>query len=176
VACGACVDACAPVMKKLRRAPRLVGHFFGEPGAGGRLLRPAALALAALTAGSFALTAAVAAARSPLEATVTGELAPRRLPSGEVWTAFTLALQNRGRAPLALRLAATAPGAELALRPDAVLLAPGERQGVQVRMVARGLGPRAQELEAQLSIAPEPGRPIPAVTRRLVVDVPEARR
>jgi cytochrome c oxidase accessory protein FixG len=180
VACGACVDACAPIMKKLRRAPRLVGHFFGEPGAGARFLRPAALALAGLTAGSFALTAAVAAERSPLEVTVTGagDLAPRRAPSGEVWSAFTLALQNRGREPLALRLAATAPGAELALRPDTIRLAPGEHHRLQVRVVARGLGHEARQLDAELSIAPAPGeapRSAPAVTRRLLVDVPEAR-
>ncbi|HEX8909516.1 MAG TPA: 4Fe-4S dicluster domain-containing protein [Anaeromyxobacteraceae bacterium] len=181
VACGACVDACAPIMGKLRRAPRLVGHFFGEPGTRARLLRPAALALAALTAGSFALTAAVAAERSPLEATVTGagDLAPRRAPSGEVWSVFTLALQNRGREPLALRLGATARGAELALRPDAIQLAPGQHERVQVRVVARGLGPEARQLDAELSVAPVPGAPArsaPPLTRRLVLDVPEARR
>lgn len=181
VACGACVDACAPIMEKLRRAPRLVGHFFGEPGTRARLLRPAALALAALTAGSFVLTAAVAAERSPLEATVTGagDLAPRRAPSGEVWSVFTLALQNRGREPLALRLGATARGAALALRPDAIQLAPGQHERVQVRVVARGLGPEARQLDAELSIAPAPGAPersAPPLTRRLVLDVPEARR
>lgn len=183
VACGACVDACAPIMRKLGRPPRLVGHFFGVPGAGARFLRPAAVALGVLTAGTLALTVAVAAERSPLEVTITGggDLAPRRAASGELWSGFTLALENRGRAPLALRLAATAPGLELALRPDAVQLSPGEHQRVRVRVVARGLGPEARQLRAELSVAPWAGpggaeARVPAVTRALLVDVPEARR
>ena len=184
VACGACVDACAPIMKKLRRPARLVGHFFGEPGTGARYLRPAALALGVLTAGTLALAAAVAAERTPLEVTVSGggDLAPRRAPSGEVWSGFTLELENRGREPLALRLSAVAPGAELALQPNTAQLGPGAHQRLRVRVLARGLGPEARQLDAELRVAPVapvPGTPAgrtPAVTRRLLVDVPEVQR
>jgi cytochrome c oxidase accessory protein FixG len=173
VACGECVDACAPIMRKLRRAPRLVGYFYGEPGTGPRSLRPAAVALAALTAGALALTIAVGAGRSPLEVTVTGALAPRRAPSGEVWTALTVALENRGRERLAVRLSASAPGAEVVLRPEAVELAPGAHERLQVRLVARGLGPAPHQLAAELSVRAEPGAP--AITRSVLLDVPEGR-
>ena len=50
IACAECVDACQPIMRKLRRAPDLVGYFFGAPGTPRRVGRPAVWALGALTA------------------------------------------------------------------------------------------------------------------------------
>ena len=47
IACAECVDACRPIMLKLKRKPDLVGYFFGEPGRARRLLRPATVGLLA---------------------------------------------------------------------------------------------------------------------------------
>jgi len=66
IACAACIDACTPVMAKLRRAPDLVGYFHGEPGGRRRLLRPGALALGGATAGALAMLLAVVVGRSAL--------------------------------------------------------------------------------------------------------------
>src|SRR5512138_601703 len=55
IACAACVDACEPIMRRLGRAPDLVGYFHGAPGGRRRLLRPASLALGAMAAVALAL-------------------------------------------------------------------------------------------------------------------------
>jgi len=173
--CGECIDACAPIMAKLGRRPRLVAYFFGEAGTSSRPLRAGVLALAVLTAGSLALTVAVAADRSALEVTVTAsaDFAPRRTPAGEVWNGFTLALENRGREPLDVKLALRPPEGDVLLRPDRVALAPGEHRRVRVLAVARGLGNTTGTIPGELSVeapgvsttrivslvSPAPGRP-----------------
>src|SRR6266545_5613632 len=50
IACAECVDACRPIMRKLRRAPDLVAYSFGAPGTARKLGRPAAWALGAVAA------------------------------------------------------------------------------------------------------------------------------
>ena len=177
--CGACIDACAPIMAKLRRPPRLVGYFFGEPGTPRRLVRPGVVALALLTAGSLGLTVAVAAERSPLEVTVTAssDFTARRTASGEVWNGYTLALENRGRAPLALSLALEAPGLEVALRPEAVTLGPGEHRRVRVLAVARGLAPGAEPRRGEIvakAASVGAGVGVPAARRPVTLAGPEA--
>jgi len=171
--CGECIDSCAPIMAKLGRRPKLVGYFFGTPGTPARPLRAGVLALAALTAGSLALTVAVAADRSALEVTVTAsaDFAPRRTPAGEVWNGFTVALENRGREPLEVKLALRAPAGEVQLRPDQVTLAAGEHRRVRVLAVARGLGPERRTLSAELSATAASA----AAQRAVSLAVPEAR-
>lgn len=171
--CGACIDACAPIMARLGRPPGLIGYFFGAPGTRARWLRPGVAALAVLTAASLALTAAVAQGRTDLELTVTssGETRAHRLPSGETYHPVGLALENRGRGPLRVALALSAPGVEARLRPDEVLLAPGEHRRLTVSVTARGLapgsitparlsaraaGPRAIALERTVELAAPP--------------------
>ena len=137
-------------------------------GARRRLLRPGVLALATLTAASLALTVAVAADRSPLDVTVTAssDYAPRRASTGEAYLAFSVALENRGREPLELALALRAPGVDVQLRPDRVLLAPGEHRAARLVAVARGLPARgsvAGELSA-VAAAPGAARAARAVT------------
>jgi polyferredoxin len=174
--CGACVDACAPIMEKRKRPPKLVGYFFGAPGTPRRLLRPGVVALAVLTAASLGLTVAVAAERSPLEVTVTAsnDFAARRAPTGEVWNGYTLALENRGRTPLALSLSVEAAGLAVSLRPDLVMLAPGEHQRVRVLAAIRGLaageGPRRGEVVVRAA-----GEGAPSARRPLTLASPEAR-
>jgi cytochrome c oxidase accessory protein FixG len=173
VSCGECIDACTPIMTKLRRPTKLVGYFFGAPGTPRRLVRPAAVALSVLTAGSFAFTVAVGAERSPLEVTVTasGDFAPRRTASGEVWNGYTVALENRGREPLALTLALSAAGAAVAVKPDAVLLAPGQHQRLRVVASARGLAAGARDLPGELSVRAA-GAGGPAAARAVTFTVP----
>jgi polyferredoxin len=145
IACAACVDACRPIMAKLGRAPHLVGYAFGEPGTLPRLARPGVVALAAATALSLALTVAVVAGRGAvsLHAIPEAAFAPRRTTDGRALNAYTVALENHGRAPVtvALSVVAAGPGAEVTVRPERVLLAAGERRQVRVLATARGLAP-----------------------------------
>ncbi len=139
--CGACIDACAPIMARLKRPAKLVGYFFGAPGTPVRWLRPGVVALSVLTVASLALTVAVAQGRSDLELTVTssGEAPARRLPTGESHHQVGIALENRGRDPLRVVLSLNAPGVEATLRPDALVLAPGEDRRIVVSVMARGV-------------------------------------
>jgi cytochrome c oxidase accessory protein FixG len=158
IACAACVDACQPIMAKLRRAPDLVGYCWGEPGARPRPRRPAAVALALATLASAGLLAFTVGHRDRVAVVALPEAAfsPRRTPDGRVLNAYTVSLENRGRGPvevgLSLRPEAGAAG-EVALRPDRVELAAGERRQVRLLATARGLppgrAPAALELEVR---------------------------
>jgi cytochrome c oxidase accessory protein FixG len=145
IACAACVDACRPIMAKLRRPLRLVGYFHGEPGGRARWLRPGSLALGAITAASIALLGATVASRAvvTLVALPEATFSARRTAEGRVVNAFSVALENHGRAPVtvALALRAGAPAEHLALRPDAVELGAGERRQLRLLATARGLPP-----------------------------------
>jgi cytochrome c oxidase accessory protein FixG len=141
IACAECIDACTPVMAKLRRAPDLVGYFHGEPGRPARPLRPAVLALGAATIASLALLVGVVATRALLDLSVVPELAfaPRRAPDGAAVNAFSVALENHARGDVLVALSLDAPGATATLRPDAVPLAGGERRQVRLLASVRGL-------------------------------------
>ncbi len=151
IACAACIDACRPIMRKLGKAPDLVGYFLGEPGAPGaaaprgrRLLRPAALALAGATVLSAALLAAVVARRSllELEAHPESAFAARRADDGRVVNAFLVELENHTRTAAVVSLTVKGPrGAELSLHPDRVELAPDGRRHLRVVVQSRGLPP-----------------------------------
>jgi polyferredoxin len=143
IACAECVDACAPIMAKLRRGPDLVGYAWGEPGGKARPWRPAALALGAGTLAAAALLAAVVAARAVLDLSALPEFgfAPRRAADGRAVNAYSVALENHERTPVTVALALRAPGAEVAIRPERVSLGPGERRQVRVVAMASGLGP-----------------------------------
>jgi polyferredoxin len=143
IACAACIDACAPVMAKLRRPPDLVGYFHGGPGGEARPLRPAALALGGATLASAALLVAVLATRSLLDLSAVPEQAfrARLAADGSAVNAFSVAIENRARAPVTVALALRAGGSEVALRPDRVALSAGERRQVRVVATARGLPP-----------------------------------
>jgi cytochrome c oxidase accessory protein FixG len=143
IACAACVDACEPIMRRLGRAPNLVGYFHGEPGARRRLLRPASLALGAATALALALLVGAAWQRPRVAVTVSADpsFGPRRTPAGEVVNAFDLVLENRarGEVEVALALDPGVAGAEAKVRPEVVSLAPGEIRRLRLLAVARGL-------------------------------------
>jgi polyferredoxin len=143
IACAECVDACAPVMARLRRAPDLVGYFRGEPGARPRLLRPGVLALGAATLATGALLVGVLVTRTLLDLSAVPDLgfAPRRTPDGAAVSAYSVALENHGRAPVTVALSLSAPGGAVAVRPEAVSLAAGERRQVRVLASSRGLPP-----------------------------------
>ncbi|HEY7725958.1 MAG TPA: 4Fe-4S dicluster domain-containing protein [Anaeromyxobacteraceae bacterium] len=159
IACAECVDACQPIMRKLGRPGNLVGYFFGEPGAPRRLVRPATLALGAFGAASLALTAGVAAARSPLDLRVqpAADFAPRRTPQGEAVNAYQVTIENRGRAPVEIRLRLDAAGAAVRLRPGQVRLRAGEHRRLRVLALAGGVGSSARTIEGELTAEPEPG-------------------
>jgi cytochrome c oxidase accessory protein FixG len=175
IACGECVDACAPILARLRRPPKLVGFFFGEPGARRRLLRPAVLALAGATGAALVLTAAVAAERAPLDLLVSpaSQYEPRLAADGRAVNAYAVALENRGRAPVTLRLALAAGAARTSVRPEAVTLGPGEHRRLTVVASALGLGGSARSVSATLS-AETAGGEVRAA-RRVPFVVPEAR-
>jgi cytochrome c oxidase accessory protein FixG len=143
IACAQCIDACQPIMAKLRRAPDLVGYFHGEPGGEARPLRPGVLALSACTAAAAALLVGVVATRAALDLSALPDYgyAPRRTAEGKAVNAYSVALENRARAPVTVGLALRAPGADVALRPERVSLAAGERRQVHVLATASGLAP-----------------------------------
>ncbi|HYQ81279.1 MAG TPA: 4Fe-4S dicluster domain-containing protein [Anaeromyxobacteraceae bacterium] len=169
IACGDCIDACQPIMRKLSRAPDLVAWFWGEPGAPRRLLRPGVLALGGAAAAALLLTGAAAAARSALDlvASPASQFAPRLFPDGRAVNAYTVALENRGREPMVVRLALDAPGAEARVRPAQVPLAPGEHRRLTVLAEAR-LGPGT--VQAELRAEGERAR----ASRQVPFVVPEA--
>lgn len=175
IACGECIDACDHIMLKLRRPARLVGFFFGEPGTPRRLLRPAVVALAAATGAALVLTAAAAAERSPLDLLVSpaSQYAPRLSGDGRAVNAYTVALENRGRAPVAVRLALAAGAAATSVRPEVVALGPGEHRRLTVVASALGLGGGPLSVEATLSAEVAGGGARAA--RRVPFAVPEGR-
>jgi cytochrome c oxidase accessory protein FixG len=156
IACAACIDACTPIMARLRRAPDLVGYFHGEPGGLPRPLRPGAVALGVATAAALALLVATVAGRALVELSAMGDagFAPRRAADGRVVNAWTVALENHGRAAVAVELSARAAPAgnrgpvDVDLRPASVRLAPGERR--ELRVVASASGLPAGRVPAQL--------------------------
>jgi cytochrome c oxidase accessory protein FixG len=145
IACAACVDACEPIMRKLGRAPDLVGYFHGEPGGRRRWVRPATVALGAMTVAALALLGGAAADRPLVAVTVSASaaFAPRRAADGRVVNAFDLVLENRDRTPVevALSLDPGVAGAAVTLRPAVVGLEAGEIRRLRVVAMASGLGP-----------------------------------
>ena len=139
IACGECIDACEPIMRKLGRSGKLVGWFYGEPGTPRRLLRPGVAALAAATAASLALTVGVGATRTPLELVVSPShgFAPRRTAEGNSVNAYQVAIENRSRETLVVRLTLEPDGTSAALRPGEVRLEPGEHRRFTVVAEAR---------------------------------------
>ncbi len=177
IACAECVDACAPIMAKLKRAPKLVGYFWGEPGARRRILRPATVALGAATLFCLGATIAVAASRAPLDlvAAPAADFSPRVSAGGRSLNAFQVALENRGEAPLAVRLAVEGPGLDASVRPAEISLAPRERRSVRVVVEARGL-PRGAHAEATLAAeARRPGAAALRAAQGITLFAPEAR-
>ncbi|HEY6100957.1 MAG TPA: 4Fe-4S dicluster domain-containing protein, partial [Anaeromyxobacter sp.] len=175
IACAECIDACAPIMRKLRRAPDLVSYFHGEPGAKPRPFRPGAIGLGAGTAAAAALLVAVVAARSILDLSALPEdaFSPRRTPEGRAVNAYSVALENHARAPVTVGLALSAPGAEVAVRPREVRLGPGERR--QVRLVATAAGLPPGRVQGELSAEVIRGEAVvERRTQRLALVVPEA--
>jgi hypothetical protein len=121
------------------------------------------LAVGALTAASLALLAGTALARSALdlEAQAAPDFAPRRTAEGQAVNAYQVALENRGREPVALRLELVvrgAPGVRVRLRPEELRLAPGEHRSLRVLAVADGVGAAPRTLRADLGAGPAQGR------------------
>jgi polyferredoxin len=177
IACSECADACAPIMLKLRRPPRLIGSFFGAPGTPRRLARPAVAALAAATLAALVATvgAGVSAAEATLDLTVVPDagFTPRRAADGRALNAFQVSLENRARGAVTVRLAADAPGLAATVRPGEVALGPGEHKRLRLVVEARGpAGSATGTLRADA--AGEGTRPI-ARSSPIHVVVPEVR-
>ena len=164
IACAACVDACAPIMRRLKRAPDLVGYFHGAPGGRRRPLRPASLALGALTVASLALLGGALWERSPVALTVSADAAfgPRRAADGRVVNAFDLVLESRARGEVAVALAIDprVDGAEATVRPSVVVLAPGEIRRLRLVASVTGMsGPGTWRARLDAELRPSGGRP-----------------
>ncbi|MFT3917127.1 MAG: 4Fe-4S binding protein [Anaeromyxobacteraceae bacterium] len=143
IACGQCIDACQPIMAKLKRAPDLVGYAHGEFGQPPRPLRPVVAALAGATV-LLALLLGVIVARRPLltvDAMADAAFRTRRAADGRVLAAYSVALENRGRAAADVSLAMAAGGEALELHPATLSLAAGERRQFRVVATARTLAP-----------------------------------
>jgi cytochrome c oxidase accessory protein FixG len=174
--CAACVDACVPIMAK-RKRPTLVDYFWGEPGAPRRRWRAAVLALGAASAVAIAGTvaAAVQTGRASLDLVVSqaSRPSPRWSDEGAVVNVFSVALENRGRAPARVRLVLEVPGARASLRPDDVALAPGEHRAMTVVATVRGLSPGAAAPPSRI-LAVEEAAGVRASARAPLVAPPPA--
>jgi cytochrome c oxidase accessory protein FixG len=178
IACAACVDACEPIMRRLGRAPDLVGYFHGAPGGRRRLLRPATLALGAMTAVALALLGGAVWDRSPVALTVSadGAFTPRRGAEGWVLNAFDRVLENRARGgvDVALALDPGVGGAAATVRPARVALAPGEIRRLRLVVSVTGL-PSAGTYRARLQAESTGAGGEPShQTAQLSLVVPEA--
>jgi cytochrome c oxidase accessory protein FixG len=144
IACAQCVDACAPILAKLGR-PTLVDYFWGAPGERPRFLRPVVLGLgaASLLAVAGTVAAGIHAGRATLDLTAafSSSFSPRLGTDGRVVNAYEVSFENRGRAPVVLRLALAPGRGEARVSPDRVDLAPGEHRRMVVVASATGLGP-----------------------------------
>jgi len=178
IACAACVDACEPVMRRLHRAPDLVGYAYGEPGSPRRPWRPAPLALGGAGVAATAVLVAVLAGRPllALEAMADPSFVPRRAADGRVIDAYAVAVENRGRAPMQVVLAFTAEGRTLELRPDVLDLAPGERRQLRVVASARGLAPGVHDAVLVAEAVPAASRRPPERRLRTLAFVTPAAR
>jgi cytochrome c oxidase accessory protein FixG len=175
IACAACVDACEPIMRRLGRAPDLVGYFHGEPGARRRWLRPATLALGGMTVAALALLAGATADRPLVAVTVASDaaFAPRRAADGRVVNAFDLVLENRARAGVEVSLSLDGAGAGATLRPERVAIAAGELRRVRLVASVQGLaaaGTIRARLAADVTAA---GAPPSRILTKLSFVVPE---
>lgn len=177
IACAECVDACRPIMLKLKRPTELVGYFYGEPGRPRRLLRPAVLALSAGTLVALGLTAAAAhgASRDTLDLSVVvaSDFPARLAPDGRAVSAFNAGLENRAHGAVTVRLSLEAPGLQVTLSPEQVELGPGEHK--RVRLVATVRGPPGRST-GTLTAAASGGATRPAArTSPILLVVPEPR-
>jgi len=177
IACARCIDACTPVMAKLRRPANLVGYAHGEFGARPRPLRPVVVALFGATAGLAVLLGAIAAARPHLTVDAMADAAfrTRRTADGRVLAAYSVAFENRGRGTAEVALAMTAAGRAVALHPATLSLAAGERRQLRVIATATALeaGPAQGELVAEARWSD--GRPAERRSRALSIQAPAAR-
>ncbi len=172
IACAECIDACRPIMLKLKRQPDLIGYFFGEPGRPRRLVRPATVGL--LLATLLSLGATVAAARTvagtALDLTVVPDsgFAPRRTPDGRTLMAYVVSLENRTRSPLTVRLSLAAGGLEISLRPPQLELQAGEHRRLRVVAESRGSAGRRAATFTAVAVAPG-GRTVSRASPALLV-------
>jgi cytochrome c oxidase accessory protein FixG len=177
IACAACIDACQPIMAKLRRAPDLIGYFHGEPGRKARPVRPAPVALGAVTLATLAALVGSVTHRDAVHVSAqrSAVFAPRRGADGLVVNAFALALENRGERAVTVALAARPEaGGEVALRPAAVDLAPGEARQVRLLATARGLPSGAARVTLTAEVR-EDGHVVERRSTELSLVVPEER-
>ncbi len=176
IACAECIDACRPIMLKLKRKTDLVGYFFGEPGRARRLVRPATVGLLAATLLSLGATAAaaytVAGAGLDLTVVVDSGFAPRLAPDGRALMAYVVSLENRTRSPVQVRLSLAAPGLEVGLRPPRVALGAGEHR--RLRVVAEAHGPAGRSDATFTATVEGAGGPGQMRTSRAFLLVPES--
>jgi hypothetical protein len=161
-------------MARLTRPPKLIGYFFGAPGTPLRWRRPGVVALSVLTAASLVLTGAVAHEREDVELTITssGDLRAQRLASGDSHHRVGVALENRGRERVHLHLALSAPGVLATLRPEELVLGPGEHRRLVLSVTAQGIE-AGHVVNAQLTARAE-GTPPVFVEQTVTLGAPEA--
>jgi cytochrome c oxidase accessory protein FixG len=114
IACTQCIDACDGVMARLGRAPHLIAYrsLVGlERSRPARVLRPRVLVYGALLAVTLAAFAASLAARQPMDLAVSHnrDALTSRTADGRLGNAFTLRLENRGRAARVFHIGLDAP-------------------------------------------------------------------
>ena len=162
IACTQCIDACNTVMAKLERAPQLIGYrslVSLEGRRSARLLRPRVLIYAALLAVVGAAFATALATRLPFELTVAHNASNlyETLADGRTGNAYTLHIENRGRAKQAFRLALEAPvGFELLGSTGVVDIDGSSSRELRVFVAAPAAGSRPQAIAFSLETSAPP--------------------
>jgi cytochrome c oxidase accessory protein FixG len=163
IACTQCIDACNGVMAKLDRAPELIGYrslVSLESGKRARVLRPRVAIYAALLLAVGAAFATALARRMPFELTVAHNPSSlyETLADGRTGNAYTLHIENRGRARQAFRLALDAPtGFELLGGGGLVEIDASSSRELRVFVAAPASGAHAQPIAFSLEDSARPG-------------------
>lgn len=127
ISCAACIDTCSRQMER-KKSDALIGYFFGRPGEAGNLMRTSVFLFGAATALFFLFFIYLMLARVPVDMTVlpnTGFKPVGSRADGFV-NSYTLALQNRGRIEIDLKIAAKASEVPLTVIPDRITLGAGK--------------------------------------------------
>lgn len=154
VNCAECVDSCTAMMDK-RGQKGLIGYFFGLPGQGIGFMRRNVLLLSAVTLSLLLLLIMLASGRKSLDMTVmpAHNFPPRVASGGRIINAYLIALENRGRSDLQVRLTAFAGVLQISLNPETILIRAGEHKTATVFAEARDPRPAGRGVTIAVSAA-----------------------
>ena len=136
--CAECIDACTGVMAK-RGAGGLIGHFFGLPGQGSRILRQNVVLVGSVTVLFCLFLGYLAVTRIAFDVTVlpNSGFPPRIAADGTVINSYLLAVSNRGKADLTLHVRMEGMTGDVSIKPDSIMLKAEEDRKIPLWVFAK---------------------------------------